>query len=293
MKDYLIRAIDEEKTFRVFIATTTNLVEDARKSHNTSPTATAALGRTMTAAGIMGAMLKNEEDSVSIQIKGNGPIGTVLAVGKRNGNVKGYVDVPYVDLKLKENGKLNVGGAVGKEGKIVVIKDLGLKEPYIGQSNLVTGEIAEDLTHYFAYSEQQPSAVSLGVLIDKDLSVKASGGFIIQMLPYAPDEIVTKLENAIGNSEPISSLIDKGLSPEDILSHIFKDFKMDIIEKRDLRFKCDCSRERVESILINLGKKELKNMIDEDEKAEVVCHFCNTKYQFNKEELIDILETLE
>lgn len=290
MRDYVIRAIDKGKNFRLFIASTTNLVEKARKIHNTSPVATAALGRTLTAAVIMGFMQKGEKDKISLSIKGNGPLGALLAVSQNNGKVKGYVQNPNLDLPLKENGKLNVGGAVGTNGKITVIKDLGLKEPYIGQSNIITGEIAEDLTHYFVNSEQQPSAVALGVLVDKDLTVKASGGFILQTLPNIQDETLEKIEYTLNNIEPISSLIDKGYTPEDILTQVFEEFEMEIVQKRDIDLVCDCSKERMESALISVGHEELQKMINEDGQAEIVCHFCNTKYHFNKEDLEAILE---
>ena len=288
MKDYVIRALDKEKTIRMFIATNTNLVEKARKIHNTSAVCTAALGRTLTAAGIMGFMLKGDKDKISMQIRGDGPIKTILAVSNRHGKVKGYVGNPSVELPTKD-GKLDVGKAVGINGRIIIIKDLGLKEPYIGQSKLISGEIAEDLTHYFAISDQQPSAVALGVLIDRDLSVKASGGYILQVLPNISEEALTKLENTLQNIEPVSQLIDKGYTPEDILDKVFGEFKMEIKEKLDISLECDCSKGRIEQALISLGEKELKNIIKEDGKAEVSCHFCNTKYQFDKEDILQIL----
>ncbi|RKD32429.1 Hsp33 family molecular chaperone HslO [Thermohalobacter berrensis] len=293
MKDYVLRAIDKEKNIRIFIASTTNLVEDARKIHNTTSTATAALGRTLTAAAIMGLMLKGEKDKVSINIKGDGPAKSILAVANSKGKVKGYIANPYVDLPLRKDGKLNVGMAVGKNGKISVIRDFGLKEPYIGQSNLVTGEIAEDLAQYFVYSEQQPSAVALGVLIDKDLSVKAAGGFILQVLPNIPEESLTKLEEKINNFKSISELINKGYKPEDILDDLLGDFDMEIKEKKEIKLECDCSRERLEEALISVGEEELTKILEEDGKAEVVCHFCNTKYQFDKQDLIKLIESVK
>lgn len=289
MKDYVIRAIDKKGTIRVFVATTSNLVEKGRQIHNTTPTATAALGRTLTACVMMGLMMKGEKDTVSIQLRGDGPIKTIIAVSNSKGEVKGYVGNPLVDLPLKANGKLDVGRAVGKNGKIVVIKDIGMKEPYIGQSNLVSGEIAEDLTHYFAYSEQQPSAVNLGVLVDKDLSVKASGGYIVQLLPDTSEEDIDRLEKNIQNSEAISSLIARDLKPEDILQSVFGNFEMEVLEKKEIAFKCDCSREKVESALISLGEEEIKSMIEEDGKAEVVCHFCDKKYNFSEEDLKSLI----
>ena len=293
MKDYIIRATDKGGNIRVFIAKTTGIVEEARKIHNTTPIATAALGRTLTGTVIMGNMLKNEKDSVSVQVKGDGPIGTILAVSNNKGEVKGYISNPNIDLPLKSNGKLDVGGAVGKNGKLIVIRDFGLKEPYVGQSNIVTGEIAEDLTHYFAYSEQQPSAVALGVLVDKDLSVKASGGFIVQILPNVDENIITWLEEKLGNIEPISQLIDRGYSPEDLLKYIFGELEMDIKDKTEVNFKCDCSIERIERALISIGSEELKKIIEEDGQAELVCHFCNQKYQFDRQHLTNLLDEIK
>ncbi len=292
MKDYIIRATDKGGNIRVFIARTTDLVEEARKIHNATPTAIAALGRTMTATVIMGNMLKNEKDSISVQFKGDGPINTILAVSNNKGDVKGYLGNPLVDLPKKPNGKLDVGGAVGTKGKLIVIRDLGLKEPYIGQSNIVTGEIAEDITHYFAYSEQQPSAVALGVIVDKDLTIKAAGGFIIQTLPNANENIITILEDRLSYIEPISQLIDKGYSPEDILEHICDGFGMEIKDKQEVQLKCDCSLERIERALISIGEEELKKIIEEDGNAELVCHFCNEKYQFDKQKLTNLLEEI-
>ncbi|MBW4829727.1 MAG: Hsp33 family molecular chaperone HslO [Clostridiaceae bacterium] len=289
MKDYIIRAIDKKGTIRVFVASTTNLVEEARKIHNTMPTGTAALGRTLTAASIMGTMMKNEKESISIQFRGDGPIKNIAVVSNSKGEVKGYVGDPTVDLPLKSNGKLDVGGAVGSNGRVIVIKDFGLKDPYIGQSSIVSGEIAEDLTYYFANSEQQPSAVNLGVLVDRDLSVKAAGGYIVQLLPGTLDEDIDKLEESIKNSEPISTLIDKGLTPEEILENVFGKLNMNILDRKEVSFKCNCSRNKIETTLRSLGEKEIKSMIDEDGKAEVICHFCNEKYNFSKEDLKSLL----
>ncbi|WP_077367173.1 Hsp33 family molecular chaperone HslO [Anaerosalibacter sp. Marseille-P3206] len=289
MKDYVIRAIDEKKTMRVFVATTTNTVNEATKIHSLSPVAAAALGRTLTAVSMMGQMMKGEKDTISMQLLGDGPIGNVFAMSNSFGEVKGYVGNPLVDLPLKHDNKLDVGGAVGKNGRIVVIKDLGLKDPYVGQSNLVSGEVAEDLANYYLYSEQQPSAVNLGVLVDTDLSIKASGGYIVQLLPDVLEEDIDLLENNIKNAESISSLIDRGYTPEDILKEIFGVFNMEILEKSEVLYKCDCSRERMEEALISLGKEEINKIIEEDGKAEVVCHFCNKKHQFSKEDLKSLI----
>lgn len=290
MQDYVIRAIDKEGNIRVFVANTTSLVNNARNIHNMTPTASAALGRTLTAAAIMGTMLKNEKETVSIQLKGEGPIGTVLAVANSKGEVKGYVGDPSVDLPLKGNGKLDVGGAVGQNGKVTVIRDFGLKEPYIGQSDIVTGEIAEDLANYYAYSEQQPSAVALGVLVDKDTSIKAAGGYIIQVLPDASEEALDKLESNIANTEPVSSLIEKGFTPEDMLFHVCRGFDMDIKDKTSVELTCDCSFERIQKALIALGRVELERIIEEDGEAELVCHFCNEKFHFNRDELKSLID---
>lgn len=292
MKDYLIRAIDKKGNIRVFIAVTTNIVEKARRIHNTSPTATAAFGRALTAAVMMGAMMKNSKDKLTLRINGGGPIGTILVVADNSGRVKGYVDNPYVDLPSRKDGKLDVGGLVGNQGSITVIVDFGLKEPYVGQANLVSGEIAEDLATYYAISEQQPSAVGLGVLVDKDISVRAAGGYIIQLMPNIPEEDIDTIENVLSKIEPVSKLVDMGLKPEDIMEKLLGQFEMEILDKIDIEFKCDCSREKIESVLISLGKEELKDMIEKDGKGEVICHFCNTKYNFSKEQLEEILSRI-
>lgn len=285
MKDYLIRGIDEGGTIRIFVATTTNMVEEARVTHDTAPTSTAAIGRALTAAGMMGVMMKNKEDRLTLKISGDGPIGDIMMVSNSDGDIKGYVDHPHADVPNRIDGKLDVAGVVGTNGTITTIMDLGLKDPYVGQSTLVSGEIAEDLASYYLVSEQQPSAVSLGVLVDKDISVRAAGGYIIQLLPGTTEEDIVKIEEALATIEPISSLIDQGLSPEEIMEKVLPGFNMKILDKVELKYKCDCSRDRIEQVLISIGNHELKAMIEEDGKAEVVCHFCNTKHQFNKEEL--------
>ncbi len=285
MDNYVVRAVSGDRFIRIFFAITTAMVEEARHIHDTTPVATAALGRTITACSIMGLMMKGDDDKVSVQIKGDGPIKQILVVSDAHGNVKGYVSNPYVDIPLREDGKLNVGGAVGKIGKITVIKDFGLKEPYIGQSELITGEIAEDITAYFANSEQQPSAVSLGVLVDRDRTVKASGGFIVQVLPGVEENIISKLENTLNNLSPLTEIIEKESNGEIIVRELFKDFDVEILDKQEIRLVCDCAVERLEKALISVGKKDLKEIIEEDEKAELTCHFCNTKYHFDKEHL--------
>lgn len=290
MKDYLIRGTDSRGTMRFFVATTTSLVEKARQLHNTSPTATAALGRALTAAAILGVTLKNEKDVLTFKIKGDGPLGNIVTVANNKGEVKGYVDYPYADLPTRSDGKLDVGGLVGKNGQLAIIKDLGLKEPYVGFSNLISGEIAEDLANYFYTSEQQPTAIGLGVLVDRDISVRASGGYMLQLLPGVKDEDIDRIEEIIRNAKPISTLVDEGLSAEDILKDLFGEFEVKVLDKIPLKFHCNCSNDRIQQVLISLGHEELKKIIEEDEKAEVVCHFCNTKYNFNKEELMELLK---
>lgn len=289
MENYIVRAVAAEKNIRVFVAVTTNLVEKARQIHDTTPVATAALGRTLTVTGMMGIMLKGERDKLSVQFKGDGPIKQILAVSDVEGNVKGYVANPYVELPLRADGKLDVGGAIGK-GKIVVIKDLGLKKPYIGQLDLVSGEIAEDVTSYFAYSEQQPSAVALGVLVDRDATVKAAGGFIIQVLPGADEEIIEKLENKIDSLPPITKIMEMEEDGEKILEMILDGFDFEILDKKEIKLSCDCSVERLEQVLISVGEKDLREIIEEDGQAELTCHFCNKKYHFNKDHLEKLLK---
>lgn len=291
MKDYLVRGIDRKKSFRVFVASTTNLAEKSRRIHNTSPTASAALGRVLTAAAIMGVTMKGDRDSLTFKIKGDGPIGNIVTVANSNGEVKGYVDNPQADLPSRVDGKLDVGGIVGKNGQLTIIRDLGLKEPYIGYSNLVSGEIAEDLVHYYYLSEQQPSAINLGVLVDKDISIKAAGGYMVQILPNVEEKDIDKIEEILKNAEPISTLIDKGLTPEEILENLFGEFQIEVLEKKNIKFKCNCNRDKIEGVLLSLGKEELTDIIEEDGKAEIVCHFCNTKYNFSKEDLIKLVNS--
>lgn len=288
MKDYIIRGIDKNKSMRFFIATTSNTVEKARKVHNTSPTATAALGRMLTGAAIMGVAMKNEDDSLTFSVRGDGLAGNIVTVANNKGEVKGYLDHPERDIKSRPDGKLDVGGFVGHSGYMTVIRDLGLKEPYTGQAELVSGEIAEDLVNYYYISEQQPSAINLGVLVDKDISVRAAGGYMIQLLPNVREEDIVKLENALKKAKPISTLIDGGLSPEDILDEVFGDLNMEILDKKEISFVCDCSRERVERLILSLGREEIESLT-EDEDTEIVCHFCNKKYNFTGEELKEFL----
>lgn len=290
MSDILLRGNSIDGTVRVFVAITTELANRAFRIHKTYPTATAALGRTLTAAAIMGATLKNDSDSVTIQFKGDGPLGSIVAVTDSRSHVRGYVVNPYVDIPLNSKGKLDVGGAVGK-GYLNVIKDLGLKEPYAGQVPIVTGEIAEDLTYYFARSEQIPTAIALGVLVDTDHSVKASGGFMIQLMPEATEETAAQLEEKMKHIEPVTKMIEDGMSAEDIFFHITEGFDM-LMENKGVvpEYECKCSRERMEKALISIGKKELQDIIDEQGEAELTCQFCDNKYKFSKEELTELLK---
>lgn len=289
MKNYVIRAVAANKNLRVFLGNTTKMVEEARQMHDTMPVATAALGRMLTGAAMMGLMLKGEKNKLSIHINGDGPLKQLVAVANAEGNVKGYVANPYVELSLRADGKLDVGSAVGK-GEMVVIKDLGLKNPYIGRSDLVTGEIAEDFTAYFAYSEQQPSAVSLGVLVDRDRTVKTAGGFIIQVLPNAEEEVIQKLEEQLSKLPPITQMMEEEKDGEILLKKVLEGFDVEILEKKEVKFVCDCSVEKFERGLISIGTKELEEIIEEDEKAELTCHFCNKKYNFDKDHLERLCE---
>lgn len=276
---------------RAYAINSTDIVEMARSVHNTTPTVTAALGRTLTAASMMGYMMKNEDDSLTLNIKGDGPIGGIVTVSDYKGNVRGYAVNPNVDLPLNSKHKLDVAGAVGK-GNLTVIKDLGLKEPYIGKVPLVSGEIAEDVTSYFATSEQTPTVCALGVLVNTDLTVKAAGGYIIQLMPFTEDSVIDKLEENLKYVRPISSMIDSKLSNKEILKEVLKGFELEFIEEKDVVYECKCSLEKTEKILISLGKEELKKIYDEDGKAEVVCHFCGHKYNFDKSALEKIIKNI-
>ncbi|MBF8984197.1 Hsp33 family molecular chaperone HslO [Lutibacter sp. B2] len=289
MKNYVVRAMAANKSVRILLAVSTEMVEKARQTHNTMPVATAALGRTITATAMMGLMLKGEKNKVTVQIKGDGPLGQILAVSNSLGKVKGYVTNPMVDIPLREDGKLDVGSAVGK-GKVIVIKDLGLKDPYVGQSHLVSGEIAEDLTAYFAYSEQQPSAIALGVLVDRDCTVKVAGGLIVQVLPDIEPEILDKLEARLKIMPSITTVMKEETDPEKMLNRYLEGFDIKILTKEEIDFECDCSQEKLEKALISIGEKDLKEIIEEDGQAELTCHFCNTEYHFDKQQLIKLYE---
>ena len=289
MKDYIVRATAANNQIRAFAATTRELVETARAAHNTSPVATAALGRLLTAGAIMGTMMKNDSDILTIQIKCNGPIQGLTVTADVKGNVKGYVENPNVMLPPSKKGKLDVAAALDL-GVLSVIKDMGLKEPYVGQTILTTSEIAEDLTYYFATSEQVPSSVGLGVLMEKDNTVKQAGGFIVQVMPFVEDAVVDKLEANINKIESVTSMLDQGYTPEKILETVLEGMDVEYTDKMPTEFTCNCSKECVEKALISVGKKDIQEMIDDGKDIEMHCHFCNTSYQFSVEELKEILK---
>lgn len=291
MKDYCIRVTTGNKEVRAFFASTKNMVETARGFHNTTKVATAALGRTLTATSMMGLMMKNKGDKITVIIKGGGPIGTILTSSNANGIVKGYVTNPDVEVENYASGKLNVAGAVGNQGTIRVIKDLGLREPYNGEYEMVSGEIAEDLTYYFTVSEQTPSAVSLGVLTRAD-EVEEAGGFIVQMMPDASEETISTIERNLTGIQSITQMLSQGLTPEDMMNIVLKDLEPSILDKIEVGFECDCSKDRVAEVFAAIGKKELKAIIDEDRGAEVGCQFCESKYSFSEEELKEIYDNM-
>lgn len=283
-KDYIIRAIAADDQIRAFAATTKNMVEYARSRHNTSPVATAALGRLLTAGSMMGSMMKGDKDLLTIIVKGQGALGGITVTADSNCRVKGYVDEPMVILPANDKGKLDVSGAIGP-GTLKVIKDIGMREPYVGEINLISGELAEDLTYYFAVSEQVPSSVGLGVLMNRDNTVAQAGGFILQLMPDTSDEVITALEKKIANIESVTTMLSNGMTPEDILTEVLGDFGVRIMDKRETSFSCNCSRERVEKALISVGKDELDKMIEEGQPVELNCHFCNTNYEYSIDDL--------
>ena len=288
MKDYIVRATAADSQVRAFAITSRELVEEARKRHNTSPVATAALGRLLTAGAMMGSMMKNETDILTVKVRGNGPLEGITVTADSQANVKGYVENPDVMLPPK-NGKLDVGGAVGI-GILQVIKDMGLKEPYVGDTMLVTSEIAEDLTYYFASSEQVPSSVGLGVLMEKDNTVKCAGGFIIQMMPFAKEETIAKIEENLKNVTSVTDLLYKGYTPQQILEEILGNVGLEITDTIPAGFSCNCSKERVKKAVISIGRKDIKEMIDEGKDIEVKCHFCNSAYHFTIYDLKEIIK---
>lgn len=284
MTDYMVRATAADAQIRAFAATTKQLVETARQAHDTSPVVTAGLGRLLTAGVMMGTMLKSDSDLLTLQIKGDGPVRGLTVTADGNGHVKGYADEPQVILPANARGKLDVGGAVGN-GVLSVIKDLGLKDPYVGQTVLQTGEIGDDLTYYFATSEQVPSSVGLGVLMEKTNTVRCAGGFIVQLMPFAEEEVISRLEKNLSNITSVTALLDQGMTPEEMLGRVLDGFEVEVTDKMPCSFSCNCSRERVEKALISIGKKELDEMIQEGKPIEVNCHFCNKNYTFDVDEL--------
>lgn len=290
--DYMIRAVAAQEQIRCFAINSRQLVEEARQRHNTSPVITAALGRLLSGGAMMGAMMKGEKDVLTLQINCSGPVQGLTVTADSKGNVKGFPMVPQVMLPASKEGKLDVGRAVDL-GVLTVIKDLGLKEPYSGSINLVSGEIAEDLTYYFAASEQTPSSVALGVLMNRDNTVRESGGYIIQLMPDASEEIIDVLENRLKTIEPVTTLFSEGHTPESMLSYILEGFDVEITDRIPVQFYCNCSKKRVEKALAAIGCAELEQMIEEGKPVEMNCHFCNTNYQFEVEELEKIKNSLK
>lgn len=288
-KDYIVRATAADHQLRAFAVTSKDIVEKAREIHNTSPVATAAIGRLLTAASMMGSMMKGEKDVLTLQIECGGPIGGITVTADSNADVKGYVNNPNIILPPNAQGKLDVSGALGP-GFLNVIKDIGLREPYNGQTHLVSGEIAEDLTYYFATSEQVPSSVGLGVLMDKDNHVRQAGGFIIQVMPDTDDEVIDKLEARLGEVHSVTEMLDKGMTPEDILNYVLEGMDVEILEIVPTQYKCDCSFERVSKVIASLGKKELQEMIDDGKPVEVNCQFCGSHYKFDTEQLKEFIK---
>lgn len=284
----ILRAVDPEGLIRVSFLDSKDIVNTAQKIHNTSPVALAALGRTLTMTAFLGSMLKSPDDKVTVYIKGDGPLSGIVATSDGCGMVKGYVYNPLVDLPLNKQGKLAVGAAIGK-GYLSISKDLGLKEPYMGSVPLVTGEIAEDFTYYFAKSEQTPTAIALGVLVDTDLSAKEAGGFILQLMPNADDETARKIEENVRSLPPVTEMLSQGMTGEEIIKKAAAGFEMKFLDSADYEYRCDCSREKIERALISLGRKELEDIIETDGKAELTCQFCPKVYRLNKEELKELL----
>lgn len=289
MNDYIIKATAGEGSVRAMACTTRDLVEQARKHHNTSPVASAALGRMLTAVSMLGTTLKGEKDLITLQIRSLGPLKGIVATGDSQSRVKGYVFNPNVDIPSKYAGKLDVSGAIGT-GYMSVTKDIGMREPYSGRIELVSGEIAEDLTYYFAQSEQTPSAIGLGVLVHTDTTIRQAGGFIVQLMPDAKEDVIARLEQNLNRVPYTTDLLDMGKTPEEILGLILDGLDMKIHEKTSTEFYCNCTKERVEKALVSVGEEELVKIIEEDEKANLHCHFCNEEYDFNKDELLNILD---
>lgn len=289
MADYIVRATAANAQIRAFAAYSRDIVEAARQAHNTSPVVTAALGRLMTAGVMMGSMMKGDKDILTLQIRGDGPMKGMTVTADTKGNVKGYAIEPEVILPANALGKLDVGGAVGN-GMLSVIKDMGMKEPYVGQTELQTGEIGDDLTYYFATSEQTPSSVGLGVLMNKDNTVKQAGGFIIQLMPFAEEEVIARLEENLNKVQSVTGILDAGNTPEQMIQILLDGMEVEITDRMPVQFFCNCDKERVTKVLVSLGQKEIQEMIEDGKEIELKCHFCNSAYTFSLQELQEILK---
>lgn len=289
----IVRYITEDGSAFVIAADTTDVVSRAEQIHKTSAVTTAALGRLMTACSMMGDMLKGKDDSIMLRMNGSGPCGTLLAVSDSLGNTRGYVENPVVEIPLNDKGKLDVRGAVGTDGYLNVMKDMGMSEPYIGQTEIVSGEIAEDITNYFAVSEQTPSVCALGVLVNPDLSVSAAGGFIIQLLPGCPEDVIEKIEKSISNIDSVTTMLSKGMTPDDIAKRAIQGLNVDKLDESKIEYKCNCSRERVETALISTGIDSLKEMLEEKQDISVECHFCDKVYNFTPNDIKKLISTIE
>ncbi|MCM1285196.1 MAG: Hsp33 family molecular chaperone HslO [Acetobacter sp.] len=285
----IVRYITEDGSAFIIAADTTSLVAEAERIHKTSAVNTAALGRLLTAASMMGEMLKGKDDSITLRLNGNGPAGSLIAVSDSNGNARGYVQNPVVEIPLNDKGKLDVKGTVGTDGYLYVMKDIGLKEPYIGQTQIISGEIAEDITNYYASSEQTPSVCALGVLVNPDLTVSAAGGFIIQLLPGCPDEIIDKIEYSMQDIEAVTTMLSKGMTPDDIAKRAMKNISIEKLDESLVEYRCNCSKEKVEKALISSGREALQEMINSKEDIEVECHFCDKKYIFTSDDIEKLL----
>ncbi len=283
-------AVTKNGFIRIYAVNAREIVEQGRRFHGCSPTAAAALGRLLVGASLMGAMLKDENTSLTLQMHGDGPLGRVIAVANSEGRVKGYIENPDAELPLNFVGKLDVGGGIGRNGYLSVVKDMNMKEPYIGQVPIQTGEVGDDLAFYFAQSEQVPSLVALGVLVDRDYTVKQAGGFIVQIMPDCDEFNLKKFEKAAENLSSVTSMLEEGLSNEALIRRVMRDFEIDILEEREVSYSCDCSDERMQRAIISLGKKEIQDIIDEQGEAEIVCQFCNKKYKYEKPQLEAMLE---
>mgnify|MGYP002510090421 FL=1 len=286
----IVRYITEDGSAFVIAADTTDMVGMAEQIHKTSAVNTAALGRLMTAASMMGDMLKGKDDSITLRLNGGGPAGSLIAVADSEGNARGYVQNPVVEIPLNDKGKLDVKGTVGTNGYLYVMKDIGLKEPYVGQTEIISGEIAEDITNYFVSSEQTPSVCALGVLVNPDLTVAAAGGFIIQLLPFCPDEVISKIEYAVETLEPVTAMLSKGMTPDDIAKAAMKGLELSKLDESEIEYRCNCSKEKVEAALISTGRASLEDMISSGENTKVECHFCDKTYEFTPDDIQKLLE---